>query len=215
MNLFLYDTILTLRDGEWLKFVGQLGIYLSDVLECLSIGLFASVARLASKSIQIITEEVKSPWQRQSMMKWKQSYCSISILIDEINECFAGFLLIFFIKHNIDLFVFIYSIIFSVMTKEYTYVLFVYKVGSLVKAVYQILIVTYEAVRMSKKVSLNCYPTVNTQIIDFLVQACNLVKELINQRYLYNALQSDVIIHSVNVAMIYFTVRFFYNRRMT
>ena len=182
--------IKALVDGD-LTALSNFGVIGSDLLECLSICLFASVARLASMSIQTITEEIKTSWQPQRLMKWKQRYCSISILIRAIDECFAGYLLIFFSKFIMISFITLTRIIFGVMNNDKMDK----NVGLLVKIIFITSIVVYEAVRMTNKVSMNCNSTVNKQLIVFLVQASILYKKLNIRLHFNTTLESDVIIH--------------------
>ena len=185
--------IKALTDGDLLGALSNFGIIASDLLECISIFLFASVARLASMSIQSITEEIKTSWQPHRLMKWKQSYCSISILIRAIDTCFAGYLLIFFVKNIILSSVTLTRIIFGVMNnqdfKKDTQTLL------LAKIIFLASVVTYEVIRMTNKVSMCWYSTVNKQLIDFLFQALILDKKLNLRLHFNTTLESDVIIH--------------------
>ena len=68
-------------------------------------------------------------------------------------------------------------------------------VGLLVKFIFLTSIATYEVVRMTNKVSMNCNSTVNKQLIVFLVQASILYKKLNIRLHFNTTLESDVIIH--------------------
>ena len=204
---YYYRVIMTLIDRDFLRALSNFAITISDLMECLSVCLFASIARLASMSIQSITEEIKTSWQPQRLMKWKQSYCSISILIRAIDECFAGYLLIFFIKCVVVPFLFISSIIFD-LTRNETHELN-FKAGNCLKYIFLASVVTYEVVRMTNKVSMYWYSTVNKQLIVFLVQALILDKKLNLRLHFNTTLESDVIIHWVNPSPIHFTVHSF------
>ena len=97
------DIISTFSDGS-AQPMYLMAKCLIELYECLSVALFFCLTWLASTSVQLIIDDVESygsadcRTSKHRLMKWKQSYHSISSLVGEIGRFFETPLLVYFVK---------------------------------------------------------------------------------------------------------------------
>ena len=184
------------RAGRWLKSLSLTGLCIINLYECFSVVLFLSMTWLASMSLQVIMEEVRSSFPPSGgnalplPLKWKQSYHLISNYIREIDRFFGTFLLVFFVKGflycftvSCELIVFMNS---SDSARFYIYGLF--RNTSLNG------LVIFGSYNMKKKVtSLDIDRFDNSLTSVCLQKVSDLAEELTKRRYFYATIKSEVI----------------------
>lgn len=117
-------TMQLIQESEWFMFMSKTGIILIDLYENFALTLFILLIWLVSKSIQVIIDEVKTPFTSiygsayPQLMKWKRNCCLISNCFTEVNAFFGTFLFLYIGKTLIIIYEMFLDLIMICCTDE-------------------------------------------------------------------------------------------------